>query len=203
MKSRGSNSANVWVMPEYNNAYGKPLYGKYRKQVAPNNKKTDSPKPASKPVKSNINWKAPSDSANELPINNCFKVFVSDIKEEAGNFQRISGLGKRAVYEKFKEGGKNSEMYFVSHFEYSNLVLERANRISDPLYKWIEEAENGIMLPHNITITLYKDGKVIYSWFVRDALPVSIEFMELDATVSSILISKIEFAHRGISMFSE
>ncbi len=189
MNTSGSNPGNVWVMPEYNDSEGKPYYGEYRKKVIPKNKNADTDKP--------------ENTKQELPTNNCFKVFISDLKGEAGNFQKISGLRKKAEYEMIREGGKSSEMYFVTHFEYSNLIMERANHVSDPLYKWIEDVESGIMVSQSMTITLYNNNKVAYSWFVKDALPISIEFQELNAEDSSIVLSKIEFAHRGISMFSE
>jgi phage tail-like protein len=116
-----------------------------------------------------------------------------------GSFTRVKGLGRELKHESFKEGGVNDyEHKLVSLASYPPLVLEHGLALP-MLWQWVDNAVNGIIVRHKISIRLLNEsGLPAWTWHADHALPVKWSCTDLDANSSQILMETIELAHHGL-----
>lgn len=117
----------------------------------------------------------------------------------SGAFVRVKGLSRELKHESFREGGVNDyEHKVVSQVSYSPLVLERGLALPN-LWQWAEDAANGIIVRHKVSIRLQNEaGAPAWAWHVDHALPVKWACTDLDGHSSQVLIESIELVHHGL-----
>lgn len=117
----------------------------------------------------------------------------------SGAFVRVKGLARELKHESIREGGVNDyEHKVVSQVSYPPLVLERGLALPN-LWQWAEDAANGIIVRHKVSIRLQNEAGIpTWAWHVDHALPVKWACTDLDGHSSQVLMESIEFAHHGL-----
>jgi phage tail-like protein len=116
------------------------------------------------------------------------------------SFQEVSGLKATFGIEDRTEGGENR---FVHRFpkppKYSDLVLKRCLVPNSKLDNWCSQALNDNMFsPRDIHISLLGAGdtKILASWNVIHAFPVSWELSALNNTTNELAIETLTLHYR-------
>jgi phage tail-like protein len=126
--------------------------------------------------------------------------FLVEIEGIAGGgFVRVKGLAREFKHESFKEGGVNDfEHKLISQVSYPALVLEHGLALPT-LWQWAENAANGIIVRHKVSIRLLNEaGAPAWTWHADHALPVKWSCGDLDANSSQVLMESIELVHHGL-----
>ena len=134
-----------------------------------------------------------------------FHVEVGNIKEAA--FTECSGLEVSTDVFEYQEGGLNEYSHKLpGRTKYSNITLKRGFALSNDLYKWYSEMEEGLLTGKKIdrkhvTITLYSSAnqEELMRWTLNDAFPVKWSGPAFKTGEAAISIETLEFAHHGIS----
>ena len=134
-----------------------------------------------------------------------FHVEVGNIKEAA--FTECSGLEVSTDVFEYKEGGLNEYSHKLpGRTKYSNITLKRGFALSNDLYKWYQEMEEGLLTGKkverkHVTITLYSSAnqQELMRWTLNDAFPVKWAGPAFKTGEAAISIETLEFAHHGIS----
>jgi len=115
-------------------------------------------------------------------------------------FTEVTGLKAKHEVLEYRHGADPS--YSVQKIpglrKFSNIVLKRgALKDDNENFEWFKKI--GLSAERrDITIKLLDhEHEPIIVWKVKDAWPVSIEFSELNALKSEILIETLELAHEG------
>jgi phage tail-like protein len=126
-----------------------------------------------------------------------FLVEIEGIASAA--FARVKGLSREIKHESIREGGVNDyEHKLASQVSYPPLVLERGLALPN-LWQWAEDAANGIIVRHKVSIRLQNEsGAPAWTWHVDHALPVKWSCTDIDAYSSQVLMESIELAHHGL-----
>lgn len=126
-----------------------------------------------------------------------FLVEIEGIASAA--FARVKGLSREIKHESIREGGVNDyEHKLASQVSYPPLVLERGLALPN-LWQWAEDAANGIIVRHKVSIRLQNEaGQPTWVWHVDHALPVKWSCTDIDAYSSQVLMESIELAHHGL-----
>ena len=128
-----------------------------------------------------------------------FSVVIETI-DLHGNFSSVSGLGAELEYEEYAEGGNfDSPVYLPKGVKYSNIVLQRGKVTNEPLSDWFADVRAGVFKKYTMTVTMMDYAwNTVRKWTVKDAMPVKVEYSQLDAMSSSVAITTIEMTHGGI-----
>ncbi|MDI2146124.1 phage tail protein [Pseudomonas sp. ITA] len=113
-------------------------------------------------------------------------------------FQRISGLGRELAVNEHRGGGENEmSLYLPDRVKHQPLVLERGVMSVTPLTM----SFNGVLAnfqPQYVDILimlLNQNSLPICTWTVTDALPLSWQTGDLDATSNTVLINRLELVY--------
>ncbi|HKJ40514.1 MAG TPA: phage tail protein [Sunxiuqinia sp.] len=128
-----------------------------------------------------------------------FSVKFNGFSEMDSSFQEVSGLKVTINTEPKKEGGDNN---FVHHLpmqpKYENLVLKRCLLANSDLDQWCRDAiENFKFDPKDLQLSLLgADGKVLASWSIVQAYPISWELSTLNSTSNQLAIESLTLKYR-------
>ncbi len=117
----------------------------------------------------------------------------------SGGFTRVKGLSREVRHESYREGGVNDyEHKLLTQVTYPVVVLERGLALDD-LWKWAQDAADGIVERKTIWIRLQNEaGERVWSWQVEHALPVKWTASDLDAQSAQVVMESLELAHHGL-----
>jgi len=129
-----------------------------------------------------------------------FSVLFLGMDAIDSSFQEVSGLKATFGLEDRTEGGENR---FVHRFPkpptFTDLVLKRCLVPNSRLDKWCSQAINNFKFsPRDIHITLLGAGdtKILASWNVIHAFPVSWELSPLNSTTNQLAIETLTLNYR-------
>ncbi len=119
------------------------------------------------------------------------------------NFSEVSGLKVQHEVIEYRSGASPdySTIKIPGLKKYSNIVLKRGVVSNDnEFYNWLKTV--GITAERrDLTISvLNHEHEPIVVWRIRNAWPIRLEFGELNAIKSEILIESLELAHDGLSI---
>ena len=116
------------------------------------------------------------------------------------SFQEVSGLKATFGIEERKEGGENSFVHRLpTPPKFENLVLKRCLVPNAKLDKWCSDAINNFKFdPRDIHISLLSAGdvKILASWNVIHAFPVSYQLSSLNSTTNILAIETLTLNYR-------
>lgn len=116
-----------------------------------------------------------------------------------GNFASVSGLDAQLEYETFYEGGTFQPVFLAKGLSYSNIVLRRGTVPVEPLVAWFESVRTGVSLRLPVVITMLNQHRIpVKIWTIFDAMPVKIEYGELNAMSGQVMMTTVELAHGEI-----
>ena len=134
------------------------------------------------------------------PTNFYFSVTFQGMDDIDSSFQEASGLKATFGIEERKEGGENSFVHrFPTPPKFENLVLKRCLVPSSKLDNWCRQAINNFKFdPKDIRISLLSAGdkKILASWNVVSAFPVSWELSALNSTSNTLAIETLTLNYR-------
>ncbi|KAA5821413.1 phage tail protein [Algibacter amylolyticus] len=138
--------------------------------------------------------------SNEPVVNFHFSVDFSDM---IGGFSEISGLKAKHEILEYRSGADPtySPIKIPGLKKYSNIVLKRgALKDDNTSFSWFNNI-GLIVEKRDITIKLLNhQHEPSIVWKVKNAWPIEINFSELNALKSEILIETLELAHEGFIM---
>lgn len=128
-----------------------------------------------------------------------FSVFIAPI-ELKGNFFAVSGLGSEIEFEEYREGGNFTNPVFLPvGVKYSNIVLQRGTMSLEPLSVWFTSVMTGMHQRYPMVITMMNQEQVpVKIWTVMGAMPIRIDYSEMNALSGSVSITTVEFIHSEI-----
>jgi phage tail-like protein len=116
------------------------------------------------------------------------------------SFQEVSGLKATFGLEERQEGGENRFVHRVpTPPKFENLVLKRCLMPNSQLDKWCSDAINNFKLsPLDIHISLLGAGdhKILASWHVVHAFPISWELSTLNNDTNELAIETLTLHYR-------
>lgn len=128
-----------------------------------------------------------------------FSVVIAPI-ELKGNFSAVSGLGAEIEFEEYHEGGNfTSPVFLPTGVKYSNIVLQRGTMSPEPLSVWFTSVMAGIHQRYPMIITMLdKEQNPVKIWTVMGAMPIKIDYSEMNAMSGSVSITSVELIHGEI-----
>ena len=136
------------------------------------------------------------------PVAFHFEVVVDGNRNSDTSFQEVSGLNVELDTEELVEGGENR---FVHHLpkpaKHPKLVLKRGIAAKNSkLISWCKKTlesdfSTRFQLKQVDVHLLNKQGNVLYSWSMTNALPVSWEIEAFNATKNEVAVEKIELQY--------
>jgi phage tail-like protein len=140
-----------------------------------------------------------------------FIVFIEGVP--VAGFRKVSGLAIEHRFNEIKIGGWDSPLRLYDGISYQDIVLEKGMTKEPYLWNWFIcrsvstpiKALNVLMgvasVRRNILIVLQDRGDVPrVQWVVYQAMPRRIEFSDLDAGSSEVLIQRLVLCHNGFDM---
>lgn len=111
------------------------------------------------------------------------------------SFSRVSGIGGTQEFDTYPEGGGGPVLLPKPRTSAGTLTFERGMTSE----KWAGSAcfTAGVAI-NDIEISVIKNGAVIQSYEVDDAIVTAWELGELNALASGVLIKKFTLSHTGI-----
>ncbi|MCG1038054.1 MULTISPECIES: phage tail protein [Burkholderiaceae] len=116
-------------------------------------------------------------------------------------FQRISGLGRTIQTQKFHQGGDPiNQIHLPKELTQENIVLERGVTTLSPLTTMFIDTMRQFKSRYLVVVILLLDSSSLplCSWICMDALPVKLQWGELDATSNTVLLNTMELACRDV-----
>lgn len=128
-----------------------------------------------------------------------FSVVIAPI-ELKGNFSAVSGLGAEIEFEEYREGGNfTSPVFLPTGVKYGNIVLQRGTMSLEPLSVWLTSVMAGIHQRYPMIITMMNRERIpVKIWTVMGAMPVRIDYSEMNALSGSVSITTVELIHGEI-----
>lgn len=128
-----------------------------------------------------------------------FSVVIEPI-ELKGNFSAVSGLGSEIEFEEYHEGGNfKNPVLLPTGVKYSNIVLQRGTMSREPLSVWFSLVMAGIHQRYPMTVTMMdKEQNPVKIWTVMEAMPIRIDYSEMNALSGSVSVTTIELIHGEI-----
>jgi len=128
-----------------------------------------------------------------------FKVEIDGI--DGASFSKASGAEVETDITEYEEGGYNEFTHkFHNRKKYSNLVLERGIINSKQILDWLMDNSGTSVTLKKITISTTNNLKEKITWTFKDCYPVKWSSGEFDGSGNSVLIEKVEIAHKGFTM---
>ncbi len=120
----------------------------------------------------------------------------------AGGFSECSGLESSLEFETYLEGGVNDRVHrFATRMNYSNIVLSRGVGLSEDLFLWHEEFQNGLGSRRDGLIILQDTlGLPIKTWSFSRGLPIKWTGPAFKADESAIAIERLEIVHEKLEL---
>jgi phage tail-like protein len=129
-----------------------------------------------------------------------FSVKFTGMDDMESSFQEVSGLKATFGIEERKEGGENRFVHrFPTPPTYDNLVLKRCLMPNSKLDNWCRDAINDFKFsPRELHISLMGagDNKILASWKVIHAFPVSWELSALNSNTNELAIETLSLNYR-------
>lgn len=128
-----------------------------------------------------------------------FSVVIAPI-ELRGNFSAVSGLGAEVEYDEYREGGNfTSPLYLPKGMKYSNIVLQRGTMTLEPLSLWFTSVQAGMHQRYPMIITMMDEKQIpVKIWTVMGAMPVKIDYSEMNAMRGQVSLTTVEMVHTEI-----
>lgn len=127
-----------------------------------------------------------------------FTVHIAPI-EVIGNFAAVSGLSSELEYDVYTEGGTFQPVYLAKGLKYENIVLRRGTAPYEPLALWFETVRTGVITKYPMIITMMNNSGIpVKIWTVLDAMPVKVDYGELDAMSGQVSLTTVELVHGEI-----
>lgn len=144
-----------------------------------------------------------------------FRVEIQPNGPGAG-FSKVSGLREETEVVEYREGTDPVTVRKLPGLtSYGDVTLERGLSTDRSIISWREEiirlsgtAGAGANTPdgllgadfrRNVKIRLYnKEGENIFTWTLRNAWPRSLEYTDLDAQASNVVVTRLVLAHEGL-----
>lgn len=128
-----------------------------------------------------------------------FSVLIAPI-ELKGNFSAVSGLGSEIEFEEYREGGNfTSPVLLPTGVKYNNIVLQRGTMSSEPLALWYSSVMAGTHQRYPMIITMMNKEQIpVKIWTVMGAMPVKIDYSEMNALSGAVSITTVELIHSEI-----
>ncbi len=128
-----------------------------------------------------------------------FSVIIAPI-ELKGNFSSVSGLGSEIEFEEYREGGNYTcPILLPKGVKYNNIILQRGTMSFEPLSIWYTSVLSGIHQRYPMIITMMNEKQTpIKIWTVMGAMPIKIDYSEMNAMSGSVSITSIELIHSEI-----
>lgn len=129
-----------------------------------------------------------------------FSVRFSGSPDMDSSFQEVSGLKSTLGTESREEGGENQ---FVLHVptspKFEILVLKRCLLYNSSLTKWCKNAlEDFKFDPRDIKLQLLEaNGRILASWNIIQAYPISWELSTLNSTSNQLVIETLTLKYRN------
>ena len=118
-----------------------------------------------------------------------------------GSFSEVTGLNAGMETEEYREGGYNTApRKFVKWGKYPNVVLKRGVTPNSDIWDWYYTTLYGNQNPtrKNGIITLNdRGGGPVAVWFVRNALPETLQGPQLNGKSNEVAIEALELVHEG------
>lgn len=135
-----------------------------------------------------------------IPVGFYFSVKIDGISGAGEcSFQDVSGLNVSFSTESINEGGNNTFSWKLpTRPKYDNLVLKRGIlKNSTLITNWINNAvSNYVFAPKQVDISLLDEqSKVVISWSLVNAYPVSVKISEFKAMENSLAFETLELAY--------
>jgi phage tail-like protein len=147
-----------------------------------------------------------------------FRVDIQGFEGRAG-FQKVSGLKEATEVVEYREGtDKVTQNKLPGLTTYDNVTLERGLADGHHFREWREQivkiqqsgnkAPDGTLQPlvaetgfrRDVTITLVdKGGRDVKQWDLAEAWPCALEYSDLDAMSSDVVVETLELCHEGIT----
>jgi phage tail-like protein len=129
-----------------------------------------------------------------------FSVKFTGMDDMESSFQEVSGLKTTFGFEERKEGGENRFVHELpTPPTYDNLVLKRCLMPNSKLDNWCRDAINDFKFsPRELHISLMGAGdiKILASWNVVHAFPVSWELSALNSNTNELAIETLTLNYR-------
>ncbi|WP_145476351.1 phage tail protein [Yersinia similis] len=116
-------------------------------------------------------------------------------------FQRISGLSRELQVTQYSEGGENARnTYFAEKIQHGTLRLERGVMTVSPLTMMFDRVLRGenIIYADVVIMLLNENLLPLSTWTLSNALPVSWQTSDFDASSNAILVNTLELRYQDM-----
>lgn len=117
-------------------------------------------------------------------------------------FSECSGLEATMEPRTIKEGGRNwGAVQRVGAVNFGTVVLKRGLTRTADLWAWFSLVGQGASAQRlNVSITMFdQDGRGIFSWTLKGAMPVKFRAPDLNARNHDVAIEELHLVHEGLA----
>jgi phage tail-like protein len=136
----------------------------------------------------------------QLGLTNRFLVTVIPSSRSLGSWAKAEGLDVTWEVPDYRAGDSwNQRWFFPGFTKYTNVKLSRAANAKDTeeVKKWLDEVATKFTVG-NIQVELRDAQNTgVFTWELRNALPVKWSIGGFDATQSKVAIETLELTHLG------
>ena len=101
-----------------------------------------------------------------------------------------------------REGGRNwGAVQRMGAVSFATVILKRGLTRSDHLWAWFSLVGEGAYA-HRLEVTITQfdaSGQGLFSWTLRQALPVKFKAPDLNARAGEVAIEELHLAHEGLA----
>lgn len=120
----------------------------------------------------------------------------------SGAFAECSGLEASMEPKVIREGGRNwGAVQRMGAVSFATVILKRGLTRSDHLWAWFSLVGEGAYA-HRLEVTITQfdaSGQGLFSWTLRQALPVKFKAPDLNARAGEVAIEELHLAHEGLA----
>lgn len=136
----------------------------------------------------------------QLALSGCFAVRFDD--RSLGSFNSVDGLGFELVIKAHEEGGNNKFSWQLpTRLKYTNVKLTRPlSKDTVKVAEWFEGMKGVVKPTDGVIDACDPEGNVMFSWFLRDVIPVRWTGPSFSPDNTKVATETIEIAHHGFSV---
>ena len=120
----------------------------------------------------------------------------------SGAFSECSGLEATMEPKTIREGGRNwGTAQRMGPVSFGTVILKRGLTRTDHLWAWFSLVGEGAYAQRlNVSITMFdQDGKGIFSWTLKRAMPTRFRAPDLNAGSNEVSIEELHLVHEGLA----
>jgi len=120
----------------------------------------------------------------------------------SGAFSECSGLEATMEPTTIREGGRNwGTAQRMGPVSFGTVILKRGLTRTDHLWAWFSLVGEGAYAQRlNVSITMFdQDGKGIFSWTLKRAMPTRFRAPDLNAGSNEVSIEELHLVHEGLA----